>query len=94
MRDVPRVPAGYEAQLFNYNYVHGVGLGNSDYPHVNPRNEAIDDVLKANQVLAVECFFAEQDDAQCVKLEELIIVRDGPAEILGPAMAFDERLLS
>jgi len=87
------VPAAYEAQLFNYNLVHGVGLGNSDYPHVNPRNEAIDDVLKANQVLAVECFFAEQDHPQCVKLEELILIRDGSPEILGPAMPFDVRFV-
>lgn len=93
MRDVPKVPQAYEAQLFNYNLAHGVGLGNSDYPHVNPRREAIDDVLKVNQVLAIECYIAEKGSPQCVKLEQNIIVRDGPPEVIGADMPFDERLL-
>ena len=94
MADVPRVPAAFESKLFDYNYAHGVGLGNSDYPHVNPRRDAIDDVLKPNQVLAIECYFAEEGSPLCVKLEEQIIVRDGPPEVLGPNIPFDRRLLS
>jgi Xaa-Pro aminopeptidase len=93
MRDVPKVPPAYEAQLFNYNFAHGVGLGSSDYPHVNPRRPAIDDVLRANQVLAIECYIAEENHPLCVKLEEQIIVRDGPPELLGPGIPFDDRLL-
>jgi Xaa-Pro aminopeptidase len=93
MRDVPRVPPSIQPQLFNYNYAHGVGLGSSDYPHVNPMRPAIDDVLKVNQVLAIECYFAEENHPLCVKLEEQIIVRDGEPELLGPAMPFDERLI-
>jgi Xaa-Pro dipeptidase len=93
MAEVPRVPEEYRAQLFNYNYAHGVGLGSSDYPHVNPRRDAIDDVLRANQVLAIECYFALENDPMCVKLEEQIIVRDGAPELLGPEIPFDETLL-
>jgi hypothetical protein len=94
MADVPKVPPAYQQLLFDYNYAHGVGLGSSDYPHVNPRRPAIDDVLKANQVLAIECYFAEENQPLCVKLEEQIIVRDGPPELLGPDIPFDERLLA
>jgi Xaa-Pro aminopeptidase len=93
MSDVPKVPAEYEAHLFDYNRAHGVGLGSSDYPHINPRRTAIDDVLRPNQVLAVECYFARENDPLCVKLEEQIIIRDGPPEVIGPAIPFDERLL-
>jgi len=93
MADVPKVPPAYRAHLFDYNYAHGVGLGSSDYPHVNPRRPAIDDTLKANQVLAIECYLAQDDDPLCVKLEEQIIVRDGPPELLGAQIPFDERFL-
>jgi Xaa-Pro aminopeptidase len=93
MNDVPKVPPEYEAHLFDYNRAHGVGLGSSDYPHINPRRAAIDDVLRPNQILAVECYFARENDPLCVKLEEQIIVRDGPPELIGPDIPFDRRLL-
>jgi Xaa-Pro dipeptidase len=91
-RMAPRVPDQYRSQLDNYNIAHGVGMGSSGYPHLDPRDDPIDDVLRLNQVLAVECYFGEEGTGVAVKLEEQIVVRDGPPEVLG-GMPFDERLL-
>lgn len=88
---VPKVPAKYLAQLHNYNIAHGTGMGSSGYPHLDPRDEPIDDVLQPNQVLAVECYFGEEGSPLAVKLEEQIVVRDGPPEVLG-GMLFEDRL--
>jgi Xaa-Pro aminopeptidase len=92
MAMVPRVPDKYLAQLHNYNIAHGTGMGSSGYPHVNPRDEPVEDVIQLNQVLAVECYFGEEGSPVAVKLEEQIVVRDGAPEVLG-GMPFDERLL-
>jgi len=89
---VPRDPERYVPQLHNYNIAHGVGMGSSGYPHMDPRDDPIDDVLYPNQVLAVECYFGEEGSPLAVKLEEQIVVRDGPPEVLG-GMPFEERLL-
>jgi Xaa-Pro aminopeptidase len=93
MRSVPAVPDRYRSQLFDYNVAHGIGLGSSGYPHMDPRKPAIDDVLYPNQVLAVESYFGEEGSSVAVKLEEQIVVRDGQAEILGGDMPYDDRLL-
>jgi len=89
---VPRVPDKYLAQLENYNIAHGTGMGSSGYPHMDPKDDPIDDVIQLNQVLAVECYFGEEGSPVAVKLEEQIVVRDGAPEVLG-GMPFDERLL-
>jgi hypothetical protein len=49
--------------------------------------------LVENQVLSVECYFGEIGGPFAVKLEEDIVVRDGPPEVLGRDMPFDGRLI-
>ena len=90
---VPPVPERYRAQQYNYNVAHGIGMGSSGYPQLDPKRKPIDDVLQANQVLAVECYFGEVGSPRAVKLEEQIVVRDGEPEILGP-IPVEDRFLS
>ncbi len=78
----PAIPDRYREQQFNYNLAHGVGIGHSGYPHIDPRRRPIDDMLQLDQVLAVECHFGAQGGPYGVKLEELIRVTEGEPEIL------------
>jgi Xaa-Pro aminopeptidase len=88
----PPIPDQYREQQFNYNLAHGVGIGHSGYPHIDPRRKPIDDALQKDQVLAVECHFGADGGAYGIKLEELIAVRDGEPEIL-VGLPVDERLM-
>jgi Xaa-Pro aminopeptidase len=90
---VPAVPDPYRAQQNNYNVAHGIGMGPSGYPQLDPKRKPIDDVLQANQVLSVECYFGEVGSPRAVKLEEQIVVRDGEPEILGP-LPVEDRFLN
>jgi len=90
----PKVPEKFQKPLYNYNVGHGVGLGSSGYPHITKKKVKIEDTLKPNQVLAVECYFGEEGSPMAVKLEELILVTEGKPEVLGTGIPYDERLLS
>ena len=89
----PPVPASYQRQQFSYHIAHGVGMGSSGYPHIEPQNRDSDSVLAPNQLLAIECHFGEPGSALAVKLEDMIVVRDGPPEVLTSGVPFDDRLL-
>ncbi len=89
----PDVPDKYAVQLDNYNIGHGMGLGSSGYPHITKKKAQADAYLEPNQVIAVECYMGEVGSTQAVKLEEIIVVREGKAEILRPGIPYDERLL-
>ena len=89
----PPVPAPYQKQQFSYHIAHGVGMGSSGYPHIQPQNRDSDSVLAPNQILAIECHFGEPGSPLAVKLEEMIVVRDGPPEVLTGDVPFDDRLL-
>lgn len=91
---VPQVPERFRVQIENYNIIHGVGLQYSGYPQVERRKDPPDDILHPNQVLSVESFFAEEGSPLAVKLEENIVVQDGPPVFLGPNIPFDERFVS
>ncbi|HEY3117608.1 MAG TPA: M24 family metallopeptidase [Chloroflexota bacterium] len=90
---VPKIASKYEAQMYNYHVAHAIGMSHSGYPEVNNRKAPLSDTLKPNQVLSVECFFAEEGATQAVKLEEMIVVRDGAPEILTLDVPFDERFI-
>ena len=53
----------------------------------------VDDVLHEDQVLSVECVWAEDGKPYAVKLEEMIRVRDGEPEVIG-SIPVDARLLA
>ena len=84
MADVPEVPDRFRKKLWDLNYAHGCGLGSSGYPHMNPRETPLDDVLKDNQVLSLEVYFGEEGKTQAVKLEQMIAVHANGPEVLGP----------
>ena len=89
----PPVPASYQRQQFSYHIAHGVGMGSSGYPHIEPQNRDSESVLAPNQILAIECHFGEPGSALAVKLEDMIVVRDGPPEVLTSDVPVDDRLL-
>ena len=89
----PPVPAPYRQQQFSYHIAHGVGMGPSGYPQIDPGSHDAKSVLVTNQILAIECHFGEPGSALAVKLEEMIVVRDGPPEVLTIGVPFDDRLL-
>ncbi len=91
---VPQVPEKYQKHLYNYNIIHGVGLHYSGYPQLDRRKKMLEGVLQPNTVLAVECYFGEENSPLAVKLEENIVVKEGAKpEILAPSMPFDERFI-
>jgi Xaa-Pro aminopeptidase len=57
-------------------------MGSAGYPHIEPLRRDSDNVLAPNQLLAVECHFGQPGSAQAVKLEEMIVVREGEPELL------------
>lgn len=85
------VPEEFRPQQFNLNLGHGASLGYSAYPHIDPRREQqVNDELHVNQLIAVECLFGELGSGVAVKLEEMIIVQDGPPEQIA-SIPFDDR---
>ncbi len=90
----PPVPAAYQKQQFSYHIAHGVGMGSSGYPHIEPHDRDSDSVLKHNQILSIECHFGEVGSSVAVKLEDMILVGEGEPEWLTKDVGFDDRLLS
>ena len=90
----PPVPAAYQQQQFSYHIAHGVGMGSSGYPHIEPQNHDSKSVLAPNQILAIECHFGEPGSALAVKLEDMIVVREGEPELLTRDVPLDDRLLA
>jgi len=93
MQRVPSVPERFQAQLLNYSIAHCIGMTPSGYPTVDPDKPPLEDVLQPNQVLSIECYFGEEGSPLAVKLEDMILVRQGAPEVLGGAVPFDERFL-
>lgn len=89
----PEVPEKYQERLYALNIGHGAGMGNSGYPHIEKRRNPPDDFLRPNQIISVECYLGEVGSPMAVKLEEMIIVRDGSPELLCPKVPYDERFL-
>ena len=68
-------------------------MGSSGYPKIRAHERDSESVLAPNQILAVECHFGEAGSPLAVKLEEMIVVREGEPEWLTKDVPFDERLL-
>jgi Xaa-Pro aminopeptidase len=90
---VPAVPAKYQKAQALYHIGHSVGPTPQGSPKLDEDRRSDSKRLMPNQVMAIECFFAEQGSPTAVKLEQLILVRDGTPEILGPDVPFEDRLL-
>jgi Xaa-Pro aminopeptidase len=90
---LPAVPDKFHTKLYNYNVGHCIGMVPSGYPTVAKWKRPLNDTLKANQVLAIETYFAAEDASPAVKLEQMVLVREGPPEVLDASAPFDARLL-
>jgi Xaa-Pro aminopeptidase len=90
---VPSVPEKYQKLQANYHIGHSVGPTPQGSPKLDEDRRSDTKRLEQNQVMAIECFFAEEGSPIAVKLEELILLRDGPPEILAPGAPFEDRLL-
>ncbi len=91
LAEVPPVPEKYRVQQENYHVGHDIGMTPQGIK-VNKHRIERGGRLNANQVIAIECYFGEVGGRQAVKLEEMIVVRDGPPERLGLSIPVDERL--
>ena len=90
------VPEEFRARRYN-SVAHGVGMGN-EWPHVpfaadwEERDER-DGVFEENMVLAVETCIGREDGGECVKLEDMVVLRDGGCQLLS-TFPFEEDLLA
>lgn len=82
LRMVPKVPDKYAAQLYNYNIIHSVGMTFGGHPEINKATRRLDTSLEPNQVLTIESYFGEEGSPLAVKLERMVVVRDGVPEVL------------
>ena len=79
------VPEEFRARRYN-SVAHGVGMGN-EWPHIpfaqdwEERDER-DGVFEENMVLAVETCIGREDGGECVKLEDMVVVRNGGCQLL------------
>ncbi|MBM2812171.1 MAG: peptidase [Chloroflexi bacterium] len=90
---VPEVPGTFRVLLDNYHIFHGIGMSYAEVPRVDRKIKKLDTVLVPNQVLAVESYFGEMGSPLAVKLEEMILVRDGAPEVLSGDVPYDERFI-
>ena len=90
------VPEEFYARRYN-SVAHGVGMGN-EWPHIpfaadwNHHDER-DGVFEENMVMAIESCIAREDGGECVKLEDMVVVKNGKAQLLS-TFPFEENLLS
>ena len=87
------VPEAYWARRYN-SVAHGVGMGN-EWPHIPfaadwPADVEKDGVFEENMVLAIESCIGREDGVECVKLEEMVIVKEGKCQLLSTFPYEDE----
>ena len=79
------VPNEFWARRYNC-VAHGVGMGN-EWPHIPfaaqwHHNDPRDGMLEENMVLAIEACIGREDGIECVKLEEMVVVKNGHCQLL------------
>jgi Xaa-Pro aminopeptidase len=94
LADVPEVPERYATRLYYYNIAHSIGITWAGHPEVNKRRSRLDTLLQPNHVLTVESYFAEPGSPLGVKLERMVVLRDGPPEVLDAGVPLDDWLLA
>ncbi len=89
------VPEEFYARRYN-SVAHGVGMGN-EWPHIPYAADWNDEdvregVFEENMVMAIESCVAREDGGECVKLEDMVVVTNGKAQLLS-TFPFEENLL-
>ena len=90
-----RVPEEFQARRYN-SVAHGVGMGN-EWPHIPfaqdwKAGDERDGVFEEHMVMAVESCIGREDGDECVKLEDMVVVRNGGCQLLS-TFPFEEDLL-
>ena len=87
------VPEEFRARRYN-SIAHGVGMGN-EWPHIPFARDWVDeedeDVFEENMVMAIESCIGREDGGECVKLEDMVVVKDGTCQLLS-TFPFEEEL--
>jgi Xaa-Pro aminopeptidase len=89
---LPAVPEKFQKLLYSFHIIHSNGLTPGEYPNVMKQHKPMDDTIKVNQVVSVDCFFGEEGDDVAVKLEEQVLITPEGAVKMAD-MPYDERLL-
>ena len=79
-----KVPEEFWNRRYN-SIAHGVGMGN-EWQHIpfitDWRNNKTENVFEENMVLAIESCIGREDGAECVKLEDMIVIKNGKCQFL------------
>jgi hypothetical protein len=59
-------------------------------PELNKATKRLDASLEPNQVLTIESYFAEEGSPLAVKLERMVVIRDGLPEVLDSEVPLDD----
>ena len=89
---LPTVPEKFHKLLYSFHIAHSNGLTPGEYPSIMKDQKDVEDTIKKDQVLSVDCFFGEEGDDVAVKLEEQVLITDDGA-IKMADMPYEERLL-
>ena len=89
------VPDEFYARRYN-SVAHGVGMGN-EWPHIPfaadwNNDDEREGVFEENMVMAIESCVALENGGECVKLEDMVVVKNGKAQLLS-TFPFEDNLL-
>ena len=90
------VPGEFWVRRYN-SVAHGVGMGN-EWPHIpfaadGEKEDEREEVFEENMVMAIESCIGREDGQECVKLEDMVVIKDGTSEALS-AFPFEDHLLA
>ena len=90
------VPEEFWARRYN-SVAHGVGMGN-EWPHIPfaadwDEDDKREDVFEENMVMAIESCIGRKDGGECVKLEEMVVIKKGQCQLLS-TFPFEDDLLT
>ena len=79
------VPEEFRQRRYN-SVAHGVGMGN-EWPHIPfidewEADDQRDGVFEENMVIAIESCIGREDGRECVKLEEMVVLKQGTCQLL------------
>jgi len=89
---LPPVPERFRELLYSFHVIHSNGLTPGEYPCIMKQHKPVDDTIKVNQVLSVDCYFGEVGDDVAVKLEEQVVISPSGAVRMAD-MPYEARLL-
>lgn len=90
---LPPLPEEFREAVYSYHIAHSNGLTPGEYPSLMMQHQPLDDVLKENQALSVDCYFGRSGDGLAVKLEELVLLTPEGAVKMAD-MPYEDQLLS